>query len=110
MPTKEFYQAAPKSERCDKKNAFCVLSQRRYRRRRAAVEGPGAFISGPSCIDLCQSILDQEQRSSRGPFEIVFAYPCTRVSSEHFGRDTVIGKPQPSECSQSRFTTTTNAQ
>jgi len=54
-----------------KKNAFCSFCRKSYRDVGPLVEGPGdVFICG-ECIELCQSILEQEQRR-RGPSKKLF--------------------------------------
>ncbi len=54
-----------------KKNAFCSFCRKSYRDVGPLVEGPGdVFICG-ECIELCQSILDQE-RKRRGTSKQLF--------------------------------------
>src|SRR5690349_3029558 len=45
-----------------KKNAFCSFCRKSYRDVGPLVEGPGDVYICGECIDLCQSILEQEQR------------------------------------------------
>ena len=45
-----------------KKNAFCSFCRKSYREVGPLVEGPGDVYICGECIDLCQSILEQEQR------------------------------------------------
>lgn len=45
-----------------KKNAFCSFCRKSYRDVGPLVEGPGDVYICGECIDLCESILDQEQR------------------------------------------------
>ncbi|MFO7905003.1 MAG: ATP-dependent Clp protease ATP-binding subunit ClpX [Planctomycetota bacterium] len=55
-----------------KKNAFCSFCRKSYRDVGPLVEGPGDVYICGECIDLCQSILEQEQRrrgSTKQPFE-----------------------------------------
>ena len=54
----------------NKKNAFCSFCRKSYRDVGPLVEGPGDVYICGECIDLCQSILDQEQRR-RGPQQAV---------------------------------------
>lgn len=55
-----------------RKNAYCSFCRKSYRDVGPLVEGPGdVFICG-ECIELCQSILDQEQRR-RGPTKQLFS-------------------------------------
>jgi ATP-dependent Clp protease ATP-binding subunit ClpX len=48
-----------------KKNAFCSFCRKSYRDVGPLVEGPGDVYICGECIELCQSILDQERRSPR---------------------------------------------
>ena len=45
-----------------KKNAFCSFCRKSYRDVGPLVEGPGDVYICGECIDLCQSILEQEQK------------------------------------------------
>jgi len=45
-----------------KKNAFCSFCRKSYRDVGPLVEGPGEVYICGECIELCQSILDQERR------------------------------------------------
>jgi len=54
-----------------KKNAFCSFCRKSYRDVGPLVEGPGDVYICGECIDLCQSILEQEQRR-RGPSKQLF--------------------------------------
>ncbi len=45
-----------------KKNAFCSFCRKSYRDVGPLVEGPGDVYICGECIELCQSILDQEKR------------------------------------------------
>jgi ATP-dependent Clp protease ATP-binding subunit ClpX len=54
-----------------KKNAFCSFCRKSYRDVGPLVEGPGDVYICGECIELCQSILDQEQRR-RGPTKKLF--------------------------------------
>jgi ATP-dependent Clp protease ATP-binding subunit ClpX len=54
-----------------KKNAFCSFCRKSYRDVGPLVEGPGDVYICGECIDLCQSILEQEQRR-RGPSKTLF--------------------------------------
>ncbi|MCP4082550.1 MAG: ATP-dependent Clp protease ATP-binding subunit ClpX [Planctomycetaceae bacterium] len=55
-----------------KKNAFCSFCRKSYRDVGPLVEGPGDVYICGECIELCQSILDQEQRR-RGPTKQLFS-------------------------------------
>jgi ATP-dependent Clp protease ATP-binding subunit ClpX len=54
-----------------KKNAFCSFCRKSYRDVGPLVEGPGDVYICGECIDLCQSILEQEQRR-RGSTKALF--------------------------------------
>ena len=54
-----------------KKNAHCSFCRKSYREVGPLVEGPGDVYICGECIELCQSILDQEQRR-RGPTKQLF--------------------------------------
>ena len=54
-----------------KKNAFCSFCRKSYRDVGPLVEGPGDVYICGECIDLCQSMLEQEQRR-RGPSKRLF--------------------------------------
>lgn len=55
-----------------KKNAFCSFCRKSYRDVGPLVEGPGDVYICGECIDLCQSILDQEQKR-RGTTKQLFS-------------------------------------
>ena len=55
-----------------KKNAFCSFCRKSYRDVGPLVEGPGDVYICGECIELCQSILDQEQQR-RGQSKKLFA-------------------------------------
>jgi ATP-dependent Clp protease ATP-binding subunit ClpX len=59
-----------------KKNAFCSFCRKSYRDVGPLVEGPGDVYICGECIELCQSILDQE-RKRRGTSKQLF----TRIPS-----------------------------
>jgi ATP-dependent Clp protease ATP-binding subunit ClpX len=55
-----------------RKNAFCSFCRKSYRDVGPLVEGPGDVYICGECIELCQSILEQEQRR-RGPTKQLFS-------------------------------------
>lgn len=55
-----------------KKNAFCSFCRKSYRDVGPLVEGPGDVYICGECIELCQSILDQE-RKRRGTSKQLFS-------------------------------------
>ena len=55
-----------------KKNAHCSFCRKNYRDVGPLVEGPGDVYICGECIELCQSILEPEQRR-RGPTKQLFS-------------------------------------
>jgi ATP-dependent Clp protease ATP-binding subunit ClpX len=53
-----------------KKNAFCSFCRKSYRDVGPLVEGPGDVYICGECIELCESILEQEQRRRGGPKQL----------------------------------------
>jgi len=75
-----------------KKNAFCSFCRKSYRDVGPLVEGPGDVYICGECIELCQSILDQEQKR-RGPSnnKLFTEIPSPREIVEHLDQY-VIGQ------------------
>ena len=74
-----------------KKNAFCSFCRKSYRDVGPLVEGPGDVYICGECIELCQSILDQEKRR-RGTSKQLFAsIPTPREIVTHLD-EYVIGQ------------------
>jgi ATP-dependent Clp protease ATP-binding subunit ClpX len=79
-----------------KKNAFCSFCRKSYRDVGPLVEGPGDVYICGDCIELCQSILDQEKRrrgtskqlftSIPSPREIVASLDQYVIGQEHAKR------------------------
>jgi ATP-dependent Clp protease ATP-binding subunit ClpX len=61
-----------------KKNAFCSFCRKSYRDVGPLVEGPGDVYICGECIDLCQSILEQEQRRRGGTKPLFHRIPTPR--------------------------------
>ncbi|MEO1615378.1 MAG: ATP-dependent Clp protease ATP-binding subunit ClpX [Planctomycetota bacterium] len=75
----------------NKKNAFCSFCRKSYRDVGPLVEGPGDVYICAECIELCQSILEQEERR-RGPGKQLFSdIPAPREIVEHLDQY-VIGQ------------------
>lgn len=55
-----------------RKNAFCSFCRKSFREVGPLVEGPGDVYICGECIELCQSILDQEKRRRRGTDKPLF--------------------------------------
>jgi ATP-dependent Clp protease ATP-binding subunit ClpX len=76
-----------------KKNAFCSFCRKSYRDVGPLVEGPGDVYICGECIELCQSILDQE-RKRRGTSKQLFTrIPSPREIMTQLG-EYVIGQEQ----------------
>ncbi|MGD9127571.1 MAG: ATP-dependent Clp protease ATP-binding subunit ClpX [Planctomycetia bacterium] len=76
-----------------KKNAFCSFCKKSYRDVGPLVEGPDDVYICNECIDLCQSILEQERRR-RGSEKPLFArIPTPREIVEKLN-EYVIGQEQ----------------
>ncbi len=79
------------SNSSSKKNAFCSFCRKSYRDVGPLVEGPGDVYICGECIELCQSILDQEQKR-RGPTNDLFSeIPSPRDIVKHLDQY-VIGQ------------------
>ena len=90
MPSKD-NSSSRRGTSTNKKNAFCSFCRKSYRDVGPLVEGPGDVYICGECIELCQSILDQEQRR-RGPTKSLFnEIPTPRKIVEHLD-EYVIGQ------------------
>jgi ATP-dependent Clp protease ATP-binding subunit ClpX len=72
MPTGRDFNSGRRGGGTVKKNAFCSFCRKSYRDVGPLVEGPGDVYICGECIDLCQSILDQERRR-RGAGKLPFS-------------------------------------
>jgi ATP-dependent Clp protease ATP-binding subunit ClpX len=72
MPTGREFTTGRRGGGTTKKNAFCSFCRKSYRDVGPLVEGPGDVYICGECIDLCQSILDQERRR-RGTGKLPFS-------------------------------------
>ena len=72
MPTGKDGSTGRRGGGTTKKNAFCSFCRKSYRDVGPLVEGPGDVYICGECIDLCQSILEQEQRR-RGTTKQLFS-------------------------------------
>ncbi|MGE5193037.1 MAG: ATP-dependent Clp protease ATP-binding subunit ClpX [Deltaproteobacteria bacterium] len=66
-----------------KKNANCSFCRKSYREVGPLVEGPGDVYICGECIELCQSILDQEKRRRGGTRPLFSKVPTPREIVEH---------------------------
>lgn len=62
MPTGRDINLGRRGTGTTKRNAFCSFCRKSYRDVGPLVEGPGDVYICGECIELCQSILDQERR------------------------------------------------
>ena len=65
-----------------KKNAFCSFCRKSYRDVGPLVEGPGDVYICGECIELCQSILDEERRRRGVPKTLISDIPSPREIKE----------------------------
>ena len=86
MPTGRDFGGGRRTGSTAKKNAFCSFCRKSYRDVGPLVEGPGDVYICGECIDLCQSILDQERRR-RGTGKLPFTkVPAPRRDRPPIGR------------------------
>jgi ATP-dependent Clp protease ATP-binding subunit ClpX len=74
-----------------KKNAFCSFCRKSYRDVGPLVEGPGDVYICGECIDLCQSILEQEKRRRGSAKQLFTSIPSPREIVSHLDQY-VIGQ------------------
>ena len=93
MPTGRDISGTTRRGGTTKKNAFCSFCRKSYRDVGPLVEGPGDVYICGECIELCQSILDQE-RKRRGTSKQLFTrIPSPREIMGQLG-EYVIGQEQ----------------
>jgi ATP-dependent Clp protease ATP-binding subunit ClpX len=91
MPLGKDFDGGRRSAGPTKKNAFCSFCRKSYRDVGPLVEGPGDVYICGECIDLCQSILEQERRR-RGTGKPLFSrIPTPREIVAHLDQY-VIGQ------------------
>ncbi len=76
-----------------KKNANCSFCRKSYRDVGPLVEGPDDVYICGECIELCQSILDQERRRRGTPRKLFTHVPTPREIVTHLN-EYVIGQEQ----------------
>jgi ATP-dependent Clp protease ATP-binding subunit ClpX len=64
------------------RNAYCSFCRKSYRDVGPLVEGPGDVYICGECIELCQSIIDQEKRKKGGSRNLVNHIPSPRTLKE----------------------------
>ena len=74
-----------------KKNANCSFCRKSYRDVGPLVEGPSDVYICGECIELCQSILEQERRRRGGTKPLFSKVPTPREIVEHLNQY-VIGQ------------------
>jgi ATP-dependent Clp protease ATP-binding subunit ClpX len=82
MPTGKDFNTSNRGA-TGKKNANCSFCRKSYREVGPLVEGPGDVYICGECIELCQSILDQEKRRRGGPQKLFTKVPTPREIVEH---------------------------
>src|SRR5260221_10737371 len=81
MPTGKDFPSGNRGS-TGKKNANCSFCRKSYREVGPLVEGPGDVYICGECIELCQSIIDQEKRR-RGASKAIFTHiPAPRSIKE----------------------------
>ena len=78
MPSGKELSSGRRGSGTTKKNAFCSFCRKSYRDVGPLVEGPGDVYICGECIELCQSILEQEQRRRGGPKQLFGEIPTPR--------------------------------
>ena len=66
MASKDTDGRRPSGSTGRNRNAFCSFCRKSYRDVGPLVEGPGDVYICGECIELCQSIIDQEKRRRGG--------------------------------------------
>ncbi len=64
------------------RNAYCSFCRKNYREVGPLVEGPGDVYICGECIELCQSIIDQEKRRRKGTHSPFTHIPAPRSIKE----------------------------
>ena len=91
-----------------KKNAFCSFCRKSYRDVGPLVEGPGDVYICGECIELCQSILDQERRRRGSDQATLHAHSHARAKSLRSSTNTSLARSTPKRCWPWRCTAITS--
>jgi len=91
MPNGRDMTGARRGGGTTKKNAFCSFCRKSYRDVGPLVEGPGDVYICGECIELCQSILEQERRRRGTSKQLFSKVPTPREIVEHLDQY-VIGQ------------------
>ncbi len=78
MPSSRDMGGTRRSGGTTKKNAFCSFCRKSYRDVGPLVEGPGDVYICGECIELCQSILEQERRRRGSSKQLFNKVPTPR--------------------------------
>jgi ATP-dependent Clp protease ATP-binding subunit ClpX len=79
------------------RNAYCSFCRRSHRDVGPLVEGPGDVYICGECIELCQSIIDQEKKRRGGPKHASSNTPAPRTIKERLDQY-VIGQQRAKKC------------
>eukprot|EP01137_Pigoraptor_chileana_P029544 Opistho-2@14897 len=79
------------------RNAYCSFCRRSHRDVGPLVEGPGDVYICGECIELCQSIIDQEKKRRGGPKQAASNTPSPRSIKERLDQY-VIGQQRAKKC------------
>jgi ATP-dependent Clp protease ATP-binding subunit ClpX len=88
---RDFMSSAGKRGATGKKNANCSFCRKSYREVGPLVEGPDEVYICGECIELCQSILDQERKRRGTSTKLFNRVPSPREITEHLNQY-VIGQ------------------
>lgn len=91
MPSGKDVVSGRRGSGSNKKNAFCSFCRKSYRDVGPLVEGPADVYICGECIELCQSILDQEQKRRGTSTELFNEIPTPREIVGHLDQY-VIGQ------------------
>ena len=90
---KDFTSGPTKRGPTGKKNASCSFCRKSYREVGPLVEGPDDVYVCGECVELCQSILDQERRRRGTPHKLFTKIPSPREIVSHLN-SYVVGQDQ----------------
>ncbi|HLA85284.1 MAG TPA: ATP-dependent Clp protease ATP-binding subunit ClpX [Thermoguttaceae bacterium] len=93
MPSGRDFTTGRRGGSTTKKNAFCSFCRKSYRDVGPLVEGPGDVYICGECIELCESILDQERRRRGTGKQLFSKIPSPREIVERLD-EYVIGQGQ----------------
>ncbi|MBN1912711.1 MAG: ATP-dependent Clp protease ATP-binding subunit ClpX [Pirellulales bacterium] len=93
MPSGRDFTSGRRGGGTTKKNAFCSFCRKSYRDVGPLVEGPGDVYICGECIDLCQSILEQERRRRGTSRQLFSDIPAPRKIVEQLNQY-VVGQDQ----------------